>query len=230
VSIKPDHWIRRMALEHKMIEPFEPALVRAGVLSYGLSSYGYDLRLAGEFKLLSAGGVLDPKAIDAQTFIDPMPSAPCGPLPAVHSLRSTPSGRDAAQSGCCAIGMLRNRDAAQLGVDDQARRFDLPPHTFVLGRTVEYLRIPHDVLALCTGKSSYARCGVVVNTTPLEPGWEGYVTLCLANTGPRPVRLYIGEGIAQLILIGSDEPCELTYADRAGNYQAQQGVTPTRVG
>jgi dCTP deaminase len=200
VSIKPDHWIRRMALEHKMIEPFEPALVRVGVLSYGLSSYGYDLRLAGEFKLLSAGGVLDPKAIDARTFIDPMPSAPCG------------------------------RDAAQLGVDDQARRFDLPPHTFVLGRTVEYLRIPHDVLALCTGKSSYARCGVVVNTTPLEPGWEGYVTLCLANTGPRPVRLYIGEGIAQLILIGSDEPCELTYADRAGNYQAQQGVTPTRVG
>ena len=190
VSIKPDHWIRRMALEHKMIEPFEPALVRAGVLSYGLSSYGYDLRLAGEFKLLSAGGVLDPKAIDAQTFIDSMP----------------------------------------LDVADRATGFDLPPHTFVLGRTVEYLCIPPDVLALCTGKSSYARCGVIVNTTPLEPGWEGYVTLCIANTGPRPVRLYIGEGIAQLILIGSDEPCELTYADRAGSYQAQQGVTPTRVG
>jgi dCTP deaminase len=199
VSIKPDHWIRRMALEHKMIEPFEPALVRAGVLSYGLSSYGYDLRLAGEFKLLSAGGVLDPKAIDPRTFVDSMPSAPCG------------------------------RDASQLDVADQTKTFDLPPHTFVLGRTVEYLRIPHDVLALCTGKSSYARCGVIVNTTPFEPGWEGYVTLCIANTGPRPVRLYVGEGIAQLILIGSDEPCELTYADRASNYQAQQGVTPTRV-
>jgi dCTP deaminase len=155
-----------MALEHKMVEPFEPALVRAGVLSYGLSSYGYDLRLAGEFKLLSAGGVLDPKAIDPRTFVDPMPSAPCG------------------------------RDASQLDVVDQTRAFDLPPHTFVLGRTVEYLRIPHDVLALCTGKSSYARCGVIVNTTPLEPGWEGYVTLCIANTGPRPVRLYVGEGIA----------------------------------
>ena len=190
MTIKPDHWIRRMALEQKMIEPFEPAQVRGAVISYGLSSYGYDVRLADEFKVPSdSGGVLDPKAIN--------------------------------RAG--AEGIVSFADV-------QATTFDLAPNTFVLGRTVEYFRLPPNVLALCMGKSSYARCGVLVNTTPFEPGWEGYATLCIANTGPRPVRLYAGEGIGQVVFFQSDEPCEVTYADRAGKYQAQQGITPARVG
>ena len=190
MTIKPDRWIRRMALEEEMIEPFEPAQVRGAVISYGLSSYGYDVRLAEEFKVPSDGdGVLDPKAIS----------------------------RGEAQG----IGSF---------VDVRASTLDLAPNSFVLGRTVEYLRLPANVMALCMGKSSYARCGVVVNTTPFEPGWEGYATLCIANTGARPVRLYAGEGIGQVVFFESDEPCEITYADRAGKYQAQQGITPTRVG
>lgn len=182
MTIKPDSWIRRMALEERMIEPFEPALVRGGIISYGLSSYGYDLRLAGEFKMPAAGGVLDPKAVDAEAF-----------------------------------------------VDAQAGRIELAPNSFCLGRSVEYLRIPANVLALCLGKSSYARCGVLVNATPFEPLWEGYATLCIANTGARPVWLYAGEGIGQVIFLQSDEPCELTYAGRAGKYQAQQAITPARL-
>jgi dCTP deaminase len=184
VTIKPDRWIRRMAEQQGMIEPFEPAQIAGSVVSYGLSSYGYDVRLAGEFKLLrDGGGVLDPKALDADAF-----------------------------------------------VDVKAESLDLAPQTFVLGRTVEYLRIPPDVLTLCVGKSSYARCGVLVNVTPFEPGWEGYATLCIANMGPRPVRLHVGEGIAQVLFFESDEPCEVTYADRHGKYQAQQHITPARVG
>jgi dCTP deaminase len=189
LSIKPDHWIRRMAEEQAMIEPFESAQVRGDVISYGLSSYGYDIRLANDFKVPAtaaagpAAGVLDPKAVTEDTFTT------------VH-----------------------------------AGTFDLAPGTFVLGRTVEYFTIPPDVLTLCTGKSSYARCGVVVNVTPFEPGWEGYATLCIANVGARPVRLYAGEGIAQVIFFQSDEPCELTYADKRGKYQAQQAITPARLG
>ena len=203
MSIRPDRWIRRMAQEQGMIEPFEPVQVRGTVISYGLSSYGYDIRLADEFKVLVADDVgdesfasgapgnargsqdrpLDPKAVGAETFLDL-----------------------------------------------QTETFDLAPHTFVLGRTVEYFRIPPDVLTLCTGKSSYARCGVVVNVTPFEPGWEGHATLCIANVGPRPVRLYAGEGIAQVIFFESDEVCEMTYADRRGKYQAQKGITPARLG
>jgi dCTP deaminase len=176
-----------MSLEHGMIEPFEPAQVRGGVISYGLSSYGYDIRLAGEFKRLAVAGledvVLDPKAIDAGTF-----------------------------------------------TDLSAEAIDLAPQTFVLGRTVEYFRIPSQVLTLCVGKSSYARCGVVVNVTPFEPGWEGYATLCIANVGPRSVRLYAGEGIAQVVFFESDEACEVTYADKRGKYQAQRNVTAARLG
>lgn len=184
MGIKPDHWIRRMALEQRLIEPFEPAQVRGAILSYGLSSYGYDARLAGEFKLPAVGeGTLDPKALPAGDF-----------------------------------------------TDLQADAFDLLPHTFVLGRTVEYFRIPPDILALCTGKSSYARCGVLVNSTPFEPGWEGHATLCIANLGPRPVRLYAGEGIAQVIFVESAGPCEVTYADRQGKYQGQRHITPARLG
>lgn len=192
MSIKPDHWIRRMAVEQRMIEPFEPAQVSGTVISYGLSSYGYDIRLADEFKLpVRADGapgsteerLLDPKAIPAEAF-----------------------------------------------VDAQAETLDLPPHTFVLGRTVEYFRIPPNVLTLCVGKSSYARCGVLVNVTPFEPGWEGHATLCIANVGSSTVRLYAGEGIAQVVFFESDEPCEVTYADKQGKYQAQQGITPARLG
>jgi dCTP deaminase len=184
LSIKPDHWIRRMAVEQGMIEPFEPAQVRDKCISYGLSSYGYDIRLAGEFKVpVPEGGLLDPKAVSDQSFT---------PL--------------------------------------QSSTFDLPPNTFVLGRTVEYFCIPPDVLTLCTGKSSYARCGVLVNVTPFEPGWEGYPTLCITNIGPRPVRLYAGEGIAQVIFFQSDEACESTYADKKGKYQAQKEITTARLG
>lgn len=172
-----------MAQQQRMIEPFEPAQVRGPVISYGLSSYGYDTRLADEFKTLAGGGVLDPKALGTRSFDEV-----------------------------------------------RARRFDLPPHSFVLGRTVEYFCIPPNVLTLCVGKSSYARCGVLVNVTPFEPGWEGYATLCIVNTGPRPVRLHSGEGIAQVLFFESDEPCEVTYADRQGKYQAQQGITPARLG
>lgn len=186
MTLMPDHWIRRMAQEQGMIEPFEPLQVRGAVISYGLSSYGYDLRLADEFRVLSAdwhGGPLDPKAVsdDLFTFV-------------------------------------------------QAERMDLSPHTFVLGRTLEYLRIPPNVLSLCTGKSTYARCGVVVNVTPFEPGWEGYATLCIANVGPRPVRLYAGEGIAQVVFLEGAEPCEVTYEDRQGKYQGQRSITPSRLG
>jgi dCTP deaminase len=184
VSIKPDRWMRRMALEQGMIEPFEPSQVRGDVISYGLSSYGYDIRLAGEFCVpVPDGDVLDPKAVGAGAFSDV-----------------------------------------------QAETLDLAPHRYVLGRTMEYFRIPPNVLTLCTGKSSYARCGVLVNVTPFEPGWEGYATLCIANVGPRAVRLYAGEGIAQVIFFESDEPCEVTYADKRGKYQAQRGITPARLG
>jgi dCTP deaminase len=184
VSIKPDHWIRRMALEEGMLEPFEASQVRGEVISYGLGSYGYDIRLAGEFKVPVAGtGVLDPKAIGPDAF-----------------------------------------------EDIQAENLDLAPQTFVLGRTMEYFRIPPNVLTLCTGKSSYARCGVVVNVTPFEPAWEGYATLCIANVGFRPVRLHAGEGIAQVVFFESDEACEVTYADKKGKYQAQQTITPSRLG
>lgn len=173
-----------MALERGMIEPFAPSQVRGAVISYGLSSYGYDIRLADEFKVPQAeGGLLDPKALSAGAFEDVL-----------------------------------------------AKALDLAPRSFVLGRTVEYFRIPTNVLTLCVGKSSYARCGVVVNVTPFEPGWEGYATLCIANVGARPVRVYADEGIAQVVFFESDDLCEVSYADKRGKYQAQQGITPARLG
>jgi dCTP deaminase len=173
-----------MAQQQGMIEPFEASQVRGLVISYGLSSYGYDVRLADQFKRPVEGdGVLDPKALGADAFVN-----------------------------------------VQAGI------FELPPQTFVLGRTIEYLRIPSNVLTLCAGKSSYARCGVLVNVTPFEPGWEGYATLCIANVGSRPVCLYAGEGIAQVLFFESDDPCSRSYADRHGKYQAQQEITPARLG
>ncbi len=184
MTVRPDTWIRRLATTAGMIEPFVDTLVHDGAISYGLSSFGYDARLADEFRVprRSGAGVLDPKAASS---------------------------------------------AALQRV--QAEALDLAPQSFCLARTVEYFRIPANVLALATGKSSYARCGVLVNVTPFEPGWEGHATLCIANLGRQPVRLYAGEGIVQVLFFESHDRPEITYADRAGKYQAQQGVTLSRV-
>jgi len=185
MTIKPDRWIRQMVEERGMIEPFVSRLIQDGVISYGLSSYGYDVRLADEWK---------------------------APHPTANALVLSPKD-------------LPERLFTKL----EQPTFDLAPGAYVLGRTVEYLRIPPDVLALCTGKSSYARCGVLVNVTPFEPGWEGFPTLCIANLGRQSVHLFAGEGIAQVLFFQGDEPCETTYAGRAGRYQGQQGVTAARM-
>ncbi len=179
MAVKPDHWIRRMCLQYRMIEPFE-GQVRPGVVSYGLSSYGYDIRVADEFKIFTNvhSTVVDPKHFDDRAFVDFK-----GPV--------------------CII----------------------PPNSFALGRTVEYFRIPRNVLAICVGKSTYARCGIITNITPFEPEWEGYATLEISNTTPLPAMIYSGEGIAQLIFFASDEECQVSYADKKGKYQKQTGIT-----
>ena len=179
-SIKSDRWIKQMALEHKMIEPFEASQVRDGGISYGLSSYGYDIRVANEFKIFTNinNTVIDPKDFDARSFVD-------------------------SKTEVCII----------------------PPNSFALASTVEYFRIPRDVLTLCVGKSTYARCGIIVNVTSFEPEWEGYVTLEISNTTPLPAKIYANEGIAQVLFFQSDEVCEVSYADKKGKYQAQQGLT-----
>jgi dCTP deaminase len=179
-SIKADRWIKRMALEHGMIEPFEDRQVRTGVISYGLSSYGYDIRVADEFKVFTNinSTVVDPKNFDARSFVD-------------------------VKADVCII----------------------PPNSFALAKTVEYFRIPRNVLTICLGKSTYARCGIIVNVTPLEPEWEGHVTLEFSNTTPLPARIYANEGVAQMLFLESDEVCETSYKDRGGKYQGQRGVT-----
>jgi dCTP deaminase len=184
VSIKADRWIRRMAQEHRMIEPFSDAQVREGVVSYGVSSYGYDVRIADEFKIFTNinSTIVDPKHFDPRSFVD-------------------------FRGDVCII----------------------PPNSFALARTVEYFRIPRNVLVICLGKSSYARCGIIVNVTPLEPEWEGIVTLEVSNTTPLPAKIYANEGIAQMLFFESDEVCETSYADRKGKYQAQQGLTLPRI-
>ena len=173
-----------MALEHKMIEPFVDTQVREGVVSYGLSSYGYDIRVADEFKVFTNvyNTVVDPKNFDSKSFVD-------------------------IRADVCII----------------------PPNSFALARTVEYFRIPRNVLTICLGKSTYARCGIIVNVTPLEPEWEGHVTLEFSNTTPLPARIYANEGVAQVIFIESDEPCETSYRERGGKYQGQRGVTLPRI-
>jgi len=183
-SIKADRWIRRMALEHRMIEPFADRQVRDGVVSYGLSSYGYDIRVADEFKVFTNinSTVVDPKNFDDRSFVS-------------------------IKADVCII----------------------PPNSFALARTVEYFRIPRDVLTVCVGKSTYARCGLIVNVTPFEPEWEGYVTLEISNTTPLPAKVYANEGISQVLFFQSDEPCEVSYADRKGKYQGQQGLTLPRL-
>lgn len=184
MAVMSDRWIRRMAAEQRMIEPFTDTQVRAGVISYGLSSYGYDVRIADEFKIFTNINhtVVDPKHFDPRSFVD-------------------------VTAGECII----------------------PPNSFALARSVEYFRIPRDVLVVCVGKSSYARCGIIVNVTPLEPEWEGIVTLEVSNTTPLPARIYAGEGIAQFLFFQGNEPCETSYADKKGKYQAQQGLTLPRL-
>lgn len=187
MSIKADHWIRKMAETQGMIEPFAPDLVRenehGGIISYGTSSYGYDVRCANEFKVFTNlhSVTVDPKNFDERSFVD-------------------------VQGDYCII----------------------PPNSFALARTVEYFRIPRSVLTVCLGKSTYARCGIIVNVTPLEPEWEGHVTLEFSNTTNLPAKIYANEGVAQMLFFESDEPCETSYADRGGKYMGQRGVTLPR--
>lgn len=184
MSVKSDKWIRRMALEHRMIEPFSDKQVREGRISYGLSSYGYDVRIADEFKIFTNinSTIVDPKAFDPRSFVD-------------------------FKGEICII----------------------PPNSFALARTVEYFRIPRNVITICVGKSTYARCGIIVNVTPFEPEWEGIVTLEVSNTTPLPAKIYAHEGIAQVLFFESDEVCETSYADKKGKYQAQKTLTLPRL-
>jgi len=184
MSIKSDKWIKRMAKEHQMIVPFEDRQVREGVISYGLSSYGYDIRVANEFKIFTNvnSTIVDPKNFDEQSFVD-------------------------FKGEVCIV----------------------PPNSFALARTVEYFRIPRNVLTICLGKSTYARCGIIVNVTPFEPEWEGFATLEISNTTPLPAKIYANEGIAQVVFFESDEVCEVSYADKKGKYQAQRDITLPRV-
>jgi dCTP deaminase len=184
MAIKADRWIRRMALEHGMIAPFVDKQVGAGVVSYGVSSYGYDIRVADEFKVFTNvnSTVIDPKNFDSRAFVD-------------------------IKADVCIV----------------------PPNSFALARTIEYFKIPRNVLTICLGKSTYARCGIIVNVTPFEPEWEGFVTLEISNTTPLPAKIYANEGIAQVLFLQSDEACERSYADKKGKYLKQVGVTLPKI-
>ncbi|MBI3805260.1 MAG: dCTP deaminase [Nitrospirae bacterium] len=182
--IKSDRWIRRMAKEHGMIQPYEEKQVRAGGISYGVSSYGYDIRIANEFKIFTNinNTIVDPKQFDTKSFVD-------------------------FKGDVCVI----------------------PPNSFALGKSVEFFRIPRNVMTICVGKSTYARCGIITNVTPFEPEWEGFVTLEISNTTPLPAKIYANEGIAQVLFFESDEPCEISYADKKGKYQSQVGITLPKI-
>jgi dCTP deaminase len=182
--LKSDRWIRKMATEHGMINPFSEKQVREGVVSFGLSSYGYDLRVADEFKIFTNvnSAIIDPKKFDERSFVT-------------------------VSSDCCLV----------------------PPNSFALARSVEYFKIPRDVLTICVGKSTYARCGIIVNVTPFEPEWEGFVTLEISNTTPLPARVYANEGLCQILFFQSDEQCETSYKDRKGKYQSQTGIVLPKV-
>jgi dCTP deaminase len=179
MAIKSDRWIRKMALEHDMINPFNDRQIRQGVISYGLSSYGYDLRVADEFKIFTNvnSAIVDPKNFDQRSFIDV-------------------------------------KGASVL----------IPPNSFALARSVEYFKIPRDVLTICVGKSTYARCGIIVNVTPFEPEWEGFVTLEISNSTPLPAKIYSNEGLCQILFFQGDEPPDVSYKDKAGKYQSQSGI------
>lgn len=187
MSIKSDRWIRRMVEETGMIEPFEQSQVRSGAISFGVSSYGYDMRVAREYRIFTnvASTIVDPKNFDSKSFVE-------------------------FEGDVCIV----------------------PPNSFALARSVEYFRIPRNVMTLCVGKSTYARCGIITNVTPFEPEWEGHVTLEISNTTPLPARIYSGEGIAQVLFFeaDADDVCEVSYLDRKGKYQGQRGVTLPRVG
>jgi dCTP deaminase len=185
VAVMSDLWIRRMATEHGMIDPFVETQKREGVISFGLSSYGYDARVADEFKVFTNvdSAIVDPKHFSPQSFVD--------------------------RRGPVAV---------------------IPPNSFALGHTVEYFRIPRDVLVICLGKSTYARCGIIVNVTPLEPEWEGQVTIEISNTTPLPAKIYAFEGICQFLFLQGNEPCETSYADKAGKYMGQRGVALPKMG
>ena len=179
MPIQSDRWIREQVRLHRMIEPFSDKQVADGVISYGLSSYGYDLRVSDEFKIFTNvnSAIIDPKNFDERSF-----------------------------------------------VNVRAESVIIPPNSFALARSIEYFRIPRDVLSICVGKSTYARCGILVNVTPFEPEWEGFVTLEISNTTPLPARVYANEGLCQILFFRSDEPCETSYADRKGKYQKQTGI------
>jgi dCTP deaminase len=184
MSIKPDKWITRMVKEYGMIEPYVDSQFKDNAVSFGVSSYGYDIRIADEFKIFTNidSTVVDPKAFDPRSFVD--------------------------YQGDVAI---------------------IPPNSFALGRSVEYFRIPRNVLTICVGKSTYARCGIITNVTPFEPEWEGYVTLEISNTTPLPAKIYANEGIAQVLFFQSDEDCLVSYKDKKGKYQKQVGITLPKV-
>ncbi len=182
MPVKSDRWIQEMSTKHAMIKPFSSKLVKKGV-SYGLSSYGYDIRVANEFKIFTNvnSEVIDPKNFSTESF-----------------------------------------------VDVKAKSILVPPNSFALARSVEYFKIPREVITICLGKSTYARCGIIVNVTPFEPEWEGHATLEISNTTPLPARIYANEGIAQIIFLGADEICKVSYKDRKGKYQGQKFITLPR--
>jgi len=184
MGVKSDRWIRRMVKEYRMIEPFSEHLISKDKISYGLSSYGYDVRIDNRFKIFTNinSTIVDPKNFDSKSFVD-------------------------VESDICII----------------------PPNSFALAKSIEYFRIPRDVIVICIGKSTYARCGIIVNVTPLEPMWEGYVVLEISNTTPLPAKIYAYEGIAQLVFFEADEPCEVSYADRNGKYNKQEDIILPRV-
>jgi dCTP deaminase len=184
MGLKPDHWIRKMVRDEGMIEPFADNQVHDGVISYGVSSYGYDIRVANEFKIFTNvySAIVDPKDFKSESMVD-------------------------FKGDVCVI----------------------PPNSFALARTVEYFRIPRSVLTICVGKSTYARCGIIVNVTPFEPQWEGFVTLEISNTTPLPARIYANEGIAQVLFFQADEECETSYADKKGKYQKQESIVLPKV-
>jgi dCTP deaminase len=184
MAIKSDRWIEKMSKEFDMITPYEPKQVRDGKISYGVSSYGYDIRVSDEYKIFTNvnNSVVDPKKFDANSFVD-------------------------FKGDVCIV----------------------PPNSFALARSVEYFKIPRNVLTICVGKSTYARCGIIVNVTPFEPEWEGYVTLEISNTTPLPAKIYSNEGLCQVLFFESDEDCEISYKDKAGKYQGQVGITLPRM-
>jgi dCTP deaminase len=184
MGIKPDKWIKKMAIDHEMIKPFSEGQVREGSISYGTSAYGYDIRVADEYKVFTDKSIplLDPKSFNTDAFVD-------------------------VKEDHCII----------------------PPNSFILARSLEYFKIPRDILAVCDGKSTYCRCGVVVNVSPLEPCWEGYLTMAISNTAPVPVKIYSGEGIAQILFLEAAEICEVSYKDKKGKYQAQKEITVSKI-